>query len=613
MATTRILYLAANPVDLDSLAVDEEARLIDRALQTSRYREGFDLRRESWARPADLLPLLNRWQPQIVHFSGHGGTGGLYLLGDDGRSRLVDAAAVEELARAFGTSIRLVVLNACLSAEQAAGITRHVACAVGMSAEIGDASALKFAEQFYSALGYGDDVATAFAKGKLGLRLEGLPDGAVPQLRTRTGIDAARLVFAGSGDGDRGPGVGRPGPEPERGGLSRRAWMWFRANARFGLVPMGAGLVLLAYSWACGWDAPLDRYSFDLPLRQRVPMTLTNVLILTIPDELLSGKGLDGRREELRRRHAQVLARLNEQRPRLVFFDQFFRDATAADAELAAQFAAHGRVVIGARAAAPIDDLRRTVGYEYSEARLATNASWGFLNVDYSGDGKIVRRLPAALASPPWKADAPTAVWVAAQLLVGNEAGGSASLRGGMARERWLRYYGTASGTFPVQRYDDVLELNESLPRDLTNRIVFIGAHREVTRVGEADDTAEHPGGGFVPGVHVHATAVLNLVRNEWLRRGSTAGQVLAVAAWGLLVGAGLGSRPTGRRLVAVLAGTALLAAGSTLAYWWLDTWWTWLIPVALQTPLAVGCAVWRRSARPRPPRPVRGEPSGSG
>jgi putative endonuclease len=94
-----------------------------------------------------------------------------------------------------------VVLNACLSADQAAAITRHIECAVGMSAEIGDLDARVFAAQFYSALGYGRDVAAAFEQAKAAVHLQNLPDHAVPRLMSREGMSAAEIRFGAIGTG----------------------------------------------------------------------------------------------------------------------------------------------------------------------------------------------------------------------------------------------------------------------------------------------------------------------------------------------------------------------------------------------------------------------------
>src|SRR5437868_10858442 len=68
-----ILFLAANPVGTDRLALDEEARAIQEELEGGGHRDQFELVTRWAARPLDLLRDLRRLKPTVVHFSGHGG------------------------------------------------------------------------------------------------------------------------------------------------------------------------------------------------------------------------------------------------------------------------------------------------------------------------------------------------------------------------------------------------------------------------------------------------------------------------------------------------------------------------------------------------------------
>lgn len=106
------------------------------------------------------------------------------------------AAAIRDVFDACRDRLRLVVLNACLTSELAAAITQYVDCVVGMSTEVGDLDARVFAEEFYGALGYGRNVATAFKQAKVAVRLRNLPDHAVPQLLHRPGVQPDQISFA---------------------------------------------------------------------------------------------------------------------------------------------------------------------------------------------------------------------------------------------------------------------------------------------------------------------------------------------------------------------------------------------------------------------------------
>jgi hypothetical protein len=216
-----ILFLAANPLGTDRLALDEEARAIQEELERSGHRDRFELVTRWAVRPLDLLRELRKLKPAIVHFSGHGGCGelrsgtaasrdvvaapdvldgdqqhGLFFRGPDGRPQLVSTTAFEETFGAAGSSVKLVVLNACYSEVQAEALLAHVGCVVGMGGSITDDAARNFAIGFYGALGDGESVTSAYQHGRVAMRLEGLLDADGPQLKIREGIDVKQRFLA---------------------------------------------------------------------------------------------------------------------------------------------------------------------------------------------------------------------------------------------------------------------------------------------------------------------------------------------------------------------------------------------------------------------------------
>jgi CHAT domain len=224
-----ILFLAANPIGTDRLALDREARAIQMELERSGFRNHFELETRWAAEPLDLLRELRRLKPTVVHFSGHGGrdagqdageehqpgqaprrdasvdeagpwggepSPGLFFQGADGRAQLVSTAAITETFGAAGASVRLVVLNACFSEAQAEALLAHVDCVVGMGGSILDDAARSFAIGFYGGLGEREPVAAAYRQGRAAISLVGLPDGERPQLKIRAGVDAGQLVLA---------------------------------------------------------------------------------------------------------------------------------------------------------------------------------------------------------------------------------------------------------------------------------------------------------------------------------------------------------------------------------------------------------------------------------
>jgi hypothetical protein len=191
----KILFLAANPQDNTRLRLDEEIRAIDQAFREASFRDNFDIEQHWAVRVRDLPGLLLRYQPDIVHFSGHGTTTSEIILeNDDGQSQPVPQHVLSGLFSTLKDNIRCVVLNACFSQEQAQAIAKHIDCVVGMSAAVGDDSAVNFAGAFYQALAYGRDVKSAFELGRLRVDVTAVDDSHIPQLLTN-GVDPATVSF----------------------------------------------------------------------------------------------------------------------------------------------------------------------------------------------------------------------------------------------------------------------------------------------------------------------------------------------------------------------------------------------------------------------------------
>jgi hypothetical protein len=70
-----ILFLAANPLGTDRLALDREARAIQMELERSGFRDRFELVTRWAVEPLDLLRELRKLKPTVLHFSGHGAPG----------------------------------------------------------------------------------------------------------------------------------------------------------------------------------------------------------------------------------------------------------------------------------------------------------------------------------------------------------------------------------------------------------------------------------------------------------------------------------------------------------------------------------------------------------
>ena len=193
MPSCRILFLAASPADEVRVAVGRECREIEQKAHVE-DRGVLELIHKDSVRLSDLFDYLNRYQPRVLHFSGHGTVDNEIILVDDqDKASPLSAEALQDLLGSFKDSIQVVVLNACFSEGQARGIVEHIDCAVGMSDAILDEAAISFAATFYLALGFGRSVGNAFQQALTMLKAQGLPDEHIPMLLCRSGVDPDQL------------------------------------------------------------------------------------------------------------------------------------------------------------------------------------------------------------------------------------------------------------------------------------------------------------------------------------------------------------------------------------------------------------------------------------
>jgi hypothetical protein len=165
-------------------------------LRKTKHSEQVEIQQAHAMQIADLQDAILRYDPHIVHFSGHGRcTGELLFENFAGQSDGSPPDAVESLFRILKSNVRGIVLNACHSESQAEAIAEHVAFVVGMSGSIDDDAAIAFAVSFYRALGYGKSVKEAFDLGCNEIALRALPDSDVPRLYVKQGADPCQMVL----------------------------------------------------------------------------------------------------------------------------------------------------------------------------------------------------------------------------------------------------------------------------------------------------------------------------------------------------------------------------------------------------------------------------------
>ena len=128
------------------------------------------------------------FEPDIVHFSGHGSEVGELCLEDKlGETQPVSPDALSALFGEFTSQVKCVVLNACNSELQVDAIVKHIDHVIGMDDAISDVAAVAFSVGFYQGLGAGKSIEEAYRLGSIQIGLEGIDDErSTPVFKERT-------------------------------------------------------------------------------------------------------------------------------------------------------------------------------------------------------------------------------------------------------------------------------------------------------------------------------------------------------------------------------------------------------------------------------------------
>lgn len=191
-----VLFMAANPNDTQPLMLDEEVRAIQNNIRLSDYRDSIQFESRWAVRSGDIIQAINETTPTIIHFSGHGAeSGDLVLLKPDGKKEFVAKEAITAAISTVSDTVRLVVFNTCFSAAQAVSVVQNIEAAIGMSDSVQDDTAITFAAQLYSSIGFGHSLEKSYRQAIAAIMLAGIPQNDVPQLFLRDGIDPNEVVL----------------------------------------------------------------------------------------------------------------------------------------------------------------------------------------------------------------------------------------------------------------------------------------------------------------------------------------------------------------------------------------------------------------------------------
>lgn len=169
----RVLIWSSNPRNADRLRLDQEYRDLQVAIRGTRSASSLNVLKEPSCRYSDITAALDRFDPHILHFSGHGGEDVLYFEDVQGTAKAVQKQALAKVL-SHQKELRLVILNTCFSLDQGQAFAEAVGLAIVSEGSILDQDAIDFSREFYTALGYGQrSYLEAFKRAKSALEMTG--------------------------------------------------------------------------------------------------------------------------------------------------------------------------------------------------------------------------------------------------------------------------------------------------------------------------------------------------------------------------------------------------------------------------------------------------------
>ena len=369
---------------------------------------------------------------------------------------------------------------------------------------------------------------------------------------------------------------------------------WVAGTTGFALV-LVLGLVLPHLNFPLGKTLTRSSYDwcFDLSLFPRPNIQTGEVVIVYVDEKSHRDLGQAFNKPWDRRIHARLLRYLRDEGAKAVIFDILFTDPgpdPEADLELADALRAHGSVVLAADYAPAgqsftSGQLTEVTTLILPEEKLqAAAAAWGLAQLQPDSDFLVRQHYHG-----PAGENYPSMGWAAAKL-----AGLPVTrVPEGRTAERWVNYYGGPE-TVPSVSYSQALYPEGVPPGFFRNKFVVVGARPMSGNFNERRDelrssfTTWSDRFIFMPAVEVHATMLLNLVRQDWLRRTPPAVEWAISLLVALLFGAGLTRFRPPVALFIGLVGIVFTTVVALLLFGAQRLWFPWLVVVAIQIPAAL-------------------------
>jgi len=190
----KLLALLSNPDDEVKLRMDREMKEILGRISPQVMHDFYY--RQVPAVTIDELPgLLISEQPELLHFSGHGGKKELVFEDKMGNKTEVSHEALADIFSVTGPLFVCVLLNACSSLELAKMIAAYVPFVIGFPDNIEDEAASAFSQCFYETLSLGQPVPDAFKLAKAVLKSKQIDESRLPGLLSNANVAAISPII----------------------------------------------------------------------------------------------------------------------------------------------------------------------------------------------------------------------------------------------------------------------------------------------------------------------------------------------------------------------------------------------------------------------------------
>lgn len=323
--------------------------------------------------------------------------------------------------------------------------------------------------------------------------------------------------------------------------------------------------------------------------------TLPNPEVVIVYIDLDSHRSLqlDPAKPWPRSLHAKLLERLHSAGALAVVFDVVFdseREDQEADAYLADAMRLQGNVILAGELGIQSRDTgastKGRAEHPVLPAKRFTDAAaaWGLSEVHLDQDYTSRRHFAGIPASPE---PIPSLTYAAAKRLV------NPARMPGINQSLWLRYYGPPF-SLPNVSFHKALDRADIPDSFFAGRVVVVGARPWAgSGQGRGDEFRSpfrHWGEKdlFMPGVEVHATQLMNLLRGDALRRLPGDLESLLMGVFGVVLGFGLTllrSRPAAVT-TAILA--ILIPAGAAGLAYQQSLWFPWIPMLLVQLPIGL-------------------------